>query len=99
LLLSPFTWGEKFVPTNFPERNRIMARLSLATVILEASDTSGSLHQALESVHVGRPVFIAAGMLENGKLTWPRRFLGEDKPLGKVLRTTADVIDYARAAV
>jgi DNA processing protein len=97
LLLSPFTWGDKFVPSNFPERNRIMARLASATVIIEASDTSGSLHQAVESVQVGHPVFIAAGMLEDPKLTWPRRFIGEDQPLGRVLRTTSDVIDYLRA--
>src|SRR4051812_2353320 len=70
LLLSPFTWGDKFVPSNFPERNRIMARLALATVIIEASGTSGSLHSAAESVQIGHPVFIAAGMLENPKLTW-----------------------------
>jgi DNA processing protein len=97
LLLSPFTWGEKFVPNNFPERNRIMARLAMATVIIEASDTSGSLHQAAESVQVGHPVFIAAGVLDNPKLTWPKRFIGNDKPFGRVLRTSADVIDFARA--
>ena len=97
LLLSPFTWGEKFVPANFPERNRIMARLAMATVIIEASDTSGSLHQAAESVLVGHPVFIAAAVLDNPKLTWPKRFIGDDKPLGRVLRTSADVIDFARA--
>jgi DNA processing protein len=96
LLLSPFTWGDKFVPANFPERNRIMARLAMATVIIEASDTSGSLHQAAESVQVGHPVFIAAGMLDDAKLTWPKRFVGDGKPLGRVLRTTADVIDFAR---
>ena len=97
LLLSPFNRGDKFVPSNFPERNRIMARLALATVIIEASDTSGSLHQAAESVQVGHPVFIAAGMLDDPKLTWPRRFIGDDKPLGRVLRTTSDVIDFALA--
>lgn len=95
LLLSPFTWGDKFVPQNFPERNQIMAQLALATVIIEASGTSGSLHQAAESVHVGHAVFIAAGVLDNPKLTWPQRFIGEDKPLGLVLRTSADVIDFA----
>ncbi|MGN6106202.1 MAG: DNA-processing protein DprA [Kofleriaceae bacterium] len=98
LLLSPFTWGHKFVPANFPERNRIMARISLATVIIEASDTSGSLHQAAESVQVGHPVFIAAAVLDNATLTWPRRFIGDDSPLGFVLRTSSDVIDYARSA-
>jgi DNA processing protein len=97
LLLSPFTWGEKFVPNNFPERNRIMARLAMATIIIEASDTSGSLHQAAESVQVGHPVFIAAAVLDNPKLTWPKRFVGDDKPLGRILRTSADVIDFARA--
>ena len=97
LLLSPFTCGDKFVPTNFPERNRIMARVALATVIIEASDTSGSLHQAAESVQVGHAVFIAAGVLDNAKLTWPKRFIGEDKPLGRILRTSSDVIDFARS--
>jgi len=98
LLLSPFTWGEKFVPANFPERNRIMARLAMATVIIEASDTSGSLHQAAESVLVGHPVFIAAAVLEDSKLSWPKRFIGDDKPLGRVLRMSADVIDFALSA-
>jgi len=98
LLLSPFTWGDNFVPTNFPLRNRIMARLAMATVIIEASDTSGSLHQAAESVDVGHPVFIAAGVLDNPKLTWPRRFVGDDKPLGRLLRVSADVVDFARSS-
>jgi DNA processing protein len=97
LLLSPFTWGDKFVPSNFPERNRIMARLAMTTVIIEASDTSGSLHQAAESIEVGHPVFIAAAMFENPKLTWPRRFIGDGKPLGWILKTSADVIDLARS--
>ncbi|HET9621463.1 MAG TPA: DNA-processing protein DprA [Kofleriaceae bacterium] len=98
LLISPFAWGDKFVPSNFPERNRIMARLAMATVIIEARDASGSLHQAAESVQVGRPVFIAAGMVDDPKLTWPKRFIGDGKPLGRILRTTADVIDFARGA-
>jgi DNA processing protein len=96
LLLSPFSWGDKFVPSNFPERNRIMARLAMATVIIEASDTSGSLHQAVESLEVGHAVFIAAAVLDNPKLTWPRRFIGDDKPLARVLRASSDVIDFAR---
>jgi DNA processing protein len=66
-------------------------------VIIEASDTSGSLHQAAESVQVGHPVFIAAGMLENPKLTWCKRFIGTDKPLGRVLKASSDVIDFARS--
>jgi DNA processing protein len=70
----------------------------MATVIIEASDTSGSLHQAVESVQVGHPVFIAAGILDNPKLTWPRQFIGDDKPLGRILRASSDVIDFALSA-
>lgn len=71
-LISPFEWGDRFYPTNFPERNRIMARLAKATVTIEASDTSGSLHQAAESIDVGHPVFIAKAVVEDTKLRWPR---------------------------
>jgi DNA processing protein len=72
-----------------------MAHLALATVIIETSDTSGSLHQAAESVQVGHPVFIAAGVLDEPKLSWPKQFIGDDRPLGRVLRMTSDVIDHA----
>jgi DNA processing protein len=96
LLISAFRWGDRFYPTNFPERNRIMARLAKVTVIIEASDTRGSLHQAAESVDVGHPVFIAKAVADNPKLTWPRRFLGEGKPLGRVLQSSSDVIDFVR---
>ena len=96
LLVSQFTWGQKFVPSNFPERNRIMARLASATIIIEASDTSGSLHQAAESIAVGHAVFIAASVLENSKLTWPTRFLNDRSGLGRVLSDADDVIAWAR---
>ena len=96
LLVSAFPWGDRFVPTNFPERNRIMARLAKATVIIEAGDTSGSLHQAAESVEVGHPVFIARAVVDNPKVTWPGRFIGEGKPLGRILRSASDVIDFVR---
>lgn len=90
LLLSPFASGTKTTPRHFPERNRVMARLSLATVIVEAGDTSGSLHQALEALTVGRLVFIAQSVARDPKLTWPRRFL--DKPGVHELASSADVI-------
>lgn len=71
-----------------------MARLAQATAIIEASDTSGSLHQAVESVSVGHSVFIAGAVLDNPKLTWPARFMGPDKPLGRELRSSQAVIDF-----
>jgi DNA processing protein len=40
LLLTPFPRGERVFPSNFPKRNRVMAAVTDATVIVEASDTS-----------------------------------------------------------
>ena len=90
LVLSPFAWGDKFVPTNFPERNRVMARVAKATVIIEASETSGSLHQAAESVHIGHPIFIAQSVASDPRLKWPARFLAGKH--AAVLTSAADVV-------
>lgn len=60
----------------FPERNELMATVSDATVIVEASDISGSLHQARACVQQGRPLFIMKSCAQNPGVTWPERFLG-----------------------
>ncbi|HUZ31452.1 MAG TPA: DNA-processing protein DprA [Xanthobacteraceae bacterium] len=75
LLVSQFGIGEKVWPSNFPRRNRLMAILSDATVVIEASDTSGTLHQAAECMKLGRWLFIAKSVVEDRSLTWPARFL------------------------
>ena len=91
LLLSPFPIGTKTPPSHFPERNKVMARLARATVIVEAGETSGSLHQAAESLLVKHPVFIARTVIEDSRLTWPQRFVG--KPLVYCLDDASDVAD------
>jgi DNA processing protein len=75
LLISPFQDGRPVYPKNFPERNRVMAALSDATVIVEASDTSGTLHQASECQQLGRWLFILRTAAENPSVSWPKRFL------------------------
>ena len=77
LLLTPFAPGQRVFPSNFPQRNRVMALLSDATVIIEASNTSGTLHQAAECVRQKRHLFIAKSVIDNPQLTWPDKFLGE----------------------
>jgi hypothetical protein len=66
-------------------------------VVITVEGQLGFGHEAAESVQVGHPVFLVAAVLDNQKLTWPKRFIGADKPFGRVLRTSADVIDFARA--
>jgi DNA processing protein len=94
LLVSPFPSGEQVYPSNFPKRNRVMAALSDASVIVEASDTSGTLHQAAECQRLGRWLFIMRAVAEDKKLKWPPKFIG--KPKVAVLATTADVLRVLR---
>ena len=48
---------------NFPARNAVMSGLSLATVIAEASHTSGARIQARQALTHGRPVFVSRPLL------------------------------------
>lgn len=58
----------------FPQRNHTMAALSAATVIVEASDTSGTLIQARGALRQGRKLFILDSCFRNPMLEWPHRF-------------------------
>jgi DNA processing protein len=88
LLVSPFAPGQRTFPSHFPERNRVMAALSDATAIIEASDTSGTLHQAAECLRLGRWLFIAKNVMDDTTLMWPSRFLAYDRT-----RTLSDIAD------
>lgn len=90
LLLSPFDEAAGVFKGNFPARNRVMAALSDATVIVEASDTSGTLHQAAECLRLGRWLFIMKSVVEDPTLTWPSRFVG--KPYVEILSRTDDLL-------
>jgi len=94
LLISPFRSGETVHKSNFPKRNRVMALLSDATVIVEASDTSGTLHQAAECLRQGRWLFIVKSIANDDRLQWPSRFIG--KPKVQILESTADIMTVLR---
>jgi DNA processing protein len=71
LCLSQFPAGSPIQRHNFPMRNRTMALLSDATVIIEATDTSGSLAQGWEALRLGRGLFIVQSVAEDPALSWP----------------------------
>ena len=58
----------------FPERNVTMSALTLGTVIVEASDTSGTLTQARAALHQRRKLFILDSCFDRTDITWPARF-------------------------
>jgi DNA processing protein len=47
----------------FPRRNRIIAALSDALIVIEAPDKSGALNTAHHALGLGRPVFVAPGRI------------------------------------
>ena len=61
----------------FPERNKTMSALTLATVIVEAGETSGALIQATAALKQGRRLFILESCFQNKTLTWPQKFLSQ----------------------
>lgn len=90
LLLSPFQEGGVVFKSNFPKRNRVMAAISDATVIVEASDTSGTLHQAAECQRLGRWLFIMQSVVDDKSLSWPSKFLSGNKTI--VAKSTQDIL-------
>lgn len=58
----------------FPERNITMSALTQATVIVEASDTSGTLYQARAALAQGRKLFILDSCFKNPNINWPAKF-------------------------
>ncbi len=58
----------------FPARNATMSAISEATVIVEASEKSGTLTQARECLRQGRKLFILNSCFDNRNITWPKMY-------------------------
>ena len=74
LVISQYPVGHLITPKDFVLRNKTMALISDATVIVEAGESSGSLHQGWETLRLGRPLFIC-NMINNDKLNWPKKMM------------------------
>lgn len=90
LLVSPFPLGTKTKRHHFPQRNQVMALLSDATVIVEAGETSGTIHQAAECMRLGRDLFFMRSLVEQGH-KWVRSFL-ETYERAHVLESTTQLL-------
>lgn len=75
----------------FPRRNATMAAISEATVIVEASDTSGTLTQARACIQQGKTLFILDSCFKDPKITWPANYLKQ----GAIrVTSTEDILSY-----
>lgn len=93
LVLSQFESGYPVHPKNFPIRNRTMALVSHATIIVEAQDKSGSLHQGWEALRLGRPLFVLDRLMSDPDLKWPKE-LAEYGALSLSPERLEDISDY-----
>lgn len=78
----------------FPERNELMAAISDATIIVEASDTSGTLTQARACLHQKRPLFIMRSCFLNPSISWPEKYINKDGVY--ILEDVGQVLDAIR---
>ena len=60
-ILSEYPPGSRVYPNNFLERNRIVAGLSDAIIITEATARSGTLNTAARALEQGKEVFVVPG--------------------------------------
>jgi len=89
--ISQFPIGYPTEPKSFVIRNRTMALICDASIIVEAGETSGSLHQGWEALRLGRPLFIWKKIIEDSSLKWPH----EMEDYGAVVLENADqIIDF-----
>jgi len=75
LAISEFAPGSTVRPSNFVRRNRTIALLAHASVIVEAGESSGSLSQGWETLRLGRLLFLLSSVVRDPRLRWPAQML------------------------
>jgi DNA processing protein len=73
LAISQFPPSHVTQRKDFVLRNRTMALISDATIIVEAGETSGSLSQGWETLRLGRPLYVWKSTFDDPSLIWPRK--------------------------
>jgi DNA processing protein len=90
LVVSQFSPANKTQRWFFPMRNGVMSGLSLATVVMEAGETSGALKQADYALKQGREVLIPQSALKMESISWPEKYV---KKGAKVVTYPRDVLE------
>ncbi|HZS13085.1 MAG TPA: DNA-processing protein DprA [Candidatus Dormibacteraeota bacterium] len=76
-------------PWRFPRRNRIIAALAVAVVVVEASDRSGALSTARHAADLGREIFAVPGSVLSDRSAGANRLIRDG---ATPLLETADLV-------
>lgn len=92
LVISQFPPCNAIFRWNFPTRNATMSGISLATIIMEAGETSGALKQADYALKQGRDVLIPNSAIENLMIEWPRKYVKKGAKVFSTLREALKIL-------
>ena len=95
LVASEYSLGADALSGHFPQRNRLIAGVSLGTLVVEAALESGSLITARMALECGREVFAIPGSIHAPQSRGCHRLLQQG---AKLVETGADVLQELRLA-
>lgn len=96
LLLSEELPGERATGGSFPKRNRIIAALAQATIVVEAPVRSGALITAAHALELGRAVAAVPGPIDSPRAAGSNELLRDG---AIVIAATADALALAGATL
>lgn len=93
LVISQFPPCNETFRWNFPLRNATMSGVSLATIIIEAGETSGALKQADYALKQSRDVLIPKSAIDNPVIRWPRKYIDRGAKSFSTLREALEILN------
>jgi DNA protecting protein DprA len=91
-IVTEFMPGHKALPNRFLTRNRIIAALSKATLVVEAAFRSGSLRTARDAAEIFRPVMAIPGPINSPTSEGCHRLIGERA--AEIVTSVADAVEF-----